>query len=370
MVVAFSLVLLVVMYARESFVLWDKANDQPIEMASVYTTSNGTAQSTFSDRQGRVNVNFTYDSLTVSHMNYRRVCLKALPDTLFMEQSFRQLPEVVVSPGAEPEWIRPLLMEFVKTKREKYKHNLVLAYNYQTQNVGDSTLYKFMSKGLLRKNKLFEVSPSESVITFRDRTAGCDYSNLKNTLYHDFVSDMDKGFVKEHEFHVDDDADCLDANVVRINFRSRKDEDDIGYICIDTVRNVVLRAKRTTGLKYNVGNRTSPLVRASFFSLYGLQYKDWQIEVESEYHSSGYGWYLSRSHYLNFIQEVFNGKKRKGDMVYNMTSTYSAVPYDGDVERVSFLELPAPFVMKIIMSGKERKQEERLQNVSKEYVLY
>lgn len=112
MVVAFSLVLLAAMYARESFVLWDKANDQPIEMASVYTTSNGTAQSTFSDRQGRVNVNFTYDSLTVSYMNYRRVCLKALPDTLFMEQSFRQLPEVVVSPGAEPEWIRPLLVAY------------------------------------------------------------------------------------------------------------------------------------------------------------------------------------------------------------------------------------------------------------------
>lgn len=369
----FGLAVLMSILAQKSFVLWDKTSGIPIPMASAYTTSNGTVKSAFSDEMGRVVLNFTFDSLTVSHVNYQKISLTAVPDTLFLEQSVNLLQEVIVFPASEPEWIRPLLMDFIKTKDEKYKDSSVLGYNYETENIGDSTLYKFVSKGLLRRNKLFEISPSESVITYRDHTAGCDYSNLKNTFYHDFVSDMDKGFVKGHRFYVDEDTDASAPDIIRINFKSKKkDVDDAGYICIDTVQNVILRARRTTGLKYNVSNRTSPLVRASFSGLYGLQYKDWKTDVQSEYRFSGDSWYLSRCHYLNFIHETFDGKKRKGDSVYNMTSTYTAVPYDEDEnkERVTFLELPKPFAMKIIMSGKERHQEEKLQSVEKKYVIY
>ena len=56
----------------------------------------------------------------------------------------------------------------------------MLRYDYQTQNISDTVLYRFVSKGLVRKKKLFEVHPMESIITFtfKDQTAGCDYSNL------------------------------------------------------------------------------------------------------------------------------------------------------------------------------------------------
>lgn len=362
---------LVSILAQKSFVLWDKASNTPIPMASVYTTSNGNVKSAFSDEMGRVNINFTFDSLIVSHINYQKASLTTVPDTLFMEQSVNLLQEVVVVPSSEPNWIKPMLMNFIKTKDEKYKTSTVLCYNYETENLGDSTLYQFISKGLLRKNKLFEISPSESIITYRDNTAGCDYNNLKNTLYHDFVTDMDKGFVKGHKFYVDDYTDDLAPNVVRINFISKKqDVDDTGYICLDTVQNVILRSKRTTGLKYNLSNRTSPLLRASFYSIYGLQYKDWEIDVESEYQLAGADWYLSRCHYWNFTHQTFDGKKGKGEVIYNMTSTFTAAPYNETIKGVSFLELPRPFTMKVIMSRKERHQEEELQSVEKEYVLY
>ena len=39
-------------------------------------------------------------------------------------------------------------------------------------------------------------------------------------------------------------------------------------------------------------------------------------------------------------------------------------------EGTEFLLLPQPFAMKIIMSKKERRQEESLQNVKKEYNVY
>lgn len=364
------IILISSLYAQNSFVIWDKSAASPISMASIYTTSNGTVKSVFSDESGCVSINFKYDSLTVSHINYQKICLKTLPDTLFMEQSVNLLHEVVVTPVAEPEWIRPMLLEFVKTKKKKYRNDLTLNYSYTTQNVGDSSLYIFSSQGLLRKNKLFEIFPVQSTITFHDKTAGCDYSNLKNTLYHDFVSDMDKKFVNEHKYFVDYETDDLDENVVRIFFSTRKDSEDTGYICIDTVQNVIVRVKRATGLSYNVKNRTNTLMRSVFNKAYGHEYKNWQIEVDCEYQSSGSSWYLSRCNYANFINEEFDFKKKRGNSIYNMTSTFTSTPCSDTVHDLVFLEIPEPFTMKIIMSGKEKKQEEKLQNVNREYITY
>lgn len=356
--------------AGKSFVLWDQSNDLPIHMASVYTTSGGSVKSTFSDEHGRVNVNFVFDSLIVSHINFRKITLTCLPDTLYMKQSIPQLPELVVEPDDEPSWVRPMLMNFIKTYSDKYRHHMILEYQYETQNIGDSTLYKFSSRGLLKKTNICEISPIESIITFRDRTAGCDYSNLKNTLYHDFVTDLNQKFVKEHYFYVNDDADDSADSVVRIYFKSKKGLPDNGYICMDTTRNIIIRAKRSTGLKFNVINRTKALVRATFSGIYGQRYKDWQITIESEYKPHNGNLYLSRCLYSNFIQEEYDSRMRKGESTYNMSSTYSAAPYNGDMGNANFMELPKPFAMKIIASRKESRQEERLQTVNKKYVFY
>ncbi|MGP1493111.1 MAG: hypothetical protein ACTTJJ_06835 [Prevotella fusca] len=339
--------------------------------ASVYTTYMGKVRSTFSDQQGRVVVDFAFDNLTVSHINYQKESVKVLPDTLFMVQSTQLLSEVVVSPVGEPAWVRPMLMGFVKTKARKYRNVGVQRYAYQTQNVGDTVLYRFASNGLVRKNEYFEISPLENVITFKDKSAGCDYGNLKNTLYHDFVSDMDEKFVKEHKFYVDNESEDLGANVVRILFKSKKDWKDSGYLCIDTLQNAILRAKRSTGLAYNVQHRTNALVRSTINAMYGHKYKDWQIDIEAVYQQADNYFYLSSCRYSNYIQEVFDGKKKRVE-VYNVTSIYEAQPCQKDMvgEDAVFLLLPRPFAMKIIVSKKESRQEELLQNVKKAYHIY
>ena len=366
------LCLSVTSFAQKTFVIWDKANNIPVSIASVYTTYMGKVRSTFSDQQGRVVVDFAFDNLMISHINYQKESVKVLSDTLFMEQSMQLLSEVVVSSAGEPSWIKPMLMEFVKTKAKKYGSNGVLRYEYQTQNVGDTVLYRFLSKGLIRKKELFEISPLENVITFKDKSAGCDYSNLKNTLYHDFVSDMDEKFVKEHRFYVDNESESLGVNVVRILFKSKKDWKDSGYLCIDTLQNVILRAKRSTGLAYNVQHRTNALVRSTINAMYGHKYKDWQIDIEAVYQQADNYFYLSSCRYSNYIQEEFDGKKKKGVEAYNVTSIYEAQPCQKNKmsEGTEFLLLPQPFAMKIIVSKKERKQEELLQDVEKEYNVY
>ena len=370
----FSIVFLclsVTSFAQKAFVIWDKANKIPVSRASVYTTYMGKVRSTFSDQQGRVVVDFAFDNLTVSHINYQKESVKVLLDTLFMEQSTQLLSEVVVSPAGEPAWIKPMLMDFIKTKAKRYEGNGILRYEYQTLNVGDTVL-RFVSNGLIRKKKYFEISPLENVITFKDKSAGCDYSNLKNTLYHDFVSDMDEKFVKEHKFYVDNESEDLGANVVRILFKSKKDWKDSGYLCIDTLQNAILRAKRSTGLAYNVQHRTNALVRSTINAMYGHKYKDWQIDIEAVYQQADNYFYLSSCRYSNYMQEEFDGKKKKGVEVYNVTSIYEAQPCQKNKmsEGTEFLLLPQPFAMKIIVSKKERKQEELLQDVKKEYNVY
>ena len=69
-IIAVFLFLSTGLYAQKFFVLWDKVNNIPVSRASVYTTYQGKVKSTFSDQQGRVNLDFTFDSLTVSHINY------------------------------------------------------------------------------------------------------------------------------------------------------------------------------------------------------------------------------------------------------------------------------------------------------------
>ena len=55
-----------------------------------------------------------------------------------------------------------------------------------------------------------------------------------------------------------------------------------------------------------------------------------------------------------------------------MTSIYKAQPYqEGSAgDNRAYLILTKPFAMKIIISKKETKQEEMLQNIKKEYQIY
>lgn len=158
-VIAACLLFFAMGHAQRSFVLWDKVNDIPVSRASIYTTCHGKVKSTFSDQQGHADIDFAFDSLTVSHINYHKICVKTLPDTLFMEQTIQILSEIVVRPAGEPAWIKPMLENFVKTKEDRYKNNVMLRYDYQTQNISDTVLYRFVSKGFVRKKKLFEVHP-------------------------------------------------------------------------------------------------------------------------------------------------------------------------------------------------------------------
>lgn len=356
--------------AQKSCILWDKEYNIPVNKASVYTATNGNVKSTTSNEQGRVVVDFDFDKLTISHIGYKSLVINSLSDTLFLEPNSQLLTEIIVCRG-EPKWIRPMLKQFIKLKTNLYACQEIMNYDYYTQNIGDTTLYKFESKGFIRKGNLFEIFPLQSTITYKDKTAGCDYGNLKNTLYHDFVTDMDNDFIKEHKFYVDDNQNSDKKDVVRILFKSQKTVKDSGYFCIDTVRYVVLSAARYTGLKYNVRNRTTSMNRAIVNAFYGHKYRDWQIDYQVEYKKKGNKYYLSNCRYSNYIINEYDKTKLRGTHFYHVISSYSAEPYSEEhFDENAFFALPKPFAMKIIMSKKETKMEKLLQSVNKNYIIY
>ena len=78
----------------------------------------GKVRSTFSDQQGRVVVDFAFDNLMISHINYQKESVKVLSDTLFMEQSMQLLSEVVVeSCGGSHHGLNPCCWILLRRKQ-------------------------------------------------------------------------------------------------------------------------------------------------------------------------------------------------------------------------------------------------------------
>ena len=218
-------------------VLWDATNHMPVSHAGVFTTDKGKVKSTFSDEHGIVFVDFPFNKLEISHVNYEHLDVSLLGDTIFLVPSVYLIGEVTVRPY-EPDWIRTKLEDFVKNKKHQYALIDTIKYRYTSQNLGGNSLYIFVSEGFAAHNENFLILPTNDTIIYKDKTAGCDFTNLKSILYHDFVTDLDDRFIKDHRFFVDEEYQEANRNIVRIGFKSTKYDKDSGTFLLDTINNV------------------------------------------------------------------------------------------------------------------------------------
>ena len=127
----------------------------------------------------------------------------------------------------------------------------------------------------------------------------------------------------------------------------------------------IIEAARFTGLKYNIKNRTNPLVLATLNAFYGHRYKDWQIDYLVTYKKYANKYYLENCRYSNYMVEDIDYKEVKGAYFYHVKSTYKEAPKTVVLTQDKFLHIPKPFATKIIMSKRETNQEKALQNVDK-----
>ena len=350
-------------------VLWDATNHMPVSHAGVFTTDKGKVKSTFSDEHGIVSVDFPFNKLEISHVNYEHLDVSLLGDTIFLVPSVYLIGEVTVRPY-EPDWIRTKLEDFVKNKKHQYALIDTIKYRYTSQNLGGNSLYIFVSEGFAAHNENFLILPTNDTIIYKDKTAGCDFTNLKSILYHDFVTDLDDRFIKDHRFFVDEEYQDANRNIVRIGFKSTKYDKDSGTFLLDTINNVIVKAQRSTGLEYNVKDKTNALVRSTFSFFAGHKFKAWDIDYEVQYDRNGDSWYVGNCRYNNLMCDEFKSNKFREQFTH-ISSVYEAAPSNQpNLSSGKFIVLTEPYVMMIVRSKKERINEEALQKVPKIYKIY
>lgn len=363
--------------SAQTCVVVDEESGVPISHASLYTRHAGVFHSVTTDEQGRATVSFPFTTLTLSHLNYERTKVSRLTDTLTMKPKYRSTGEVVVR-YREPSWIRPLLRRFVKQKEAMYRRvGRVMLYRYTSQRIGNNDYYHYLSDGWLRQGeKNYDLSQSDGRITAIDSTLLTDISNLRRLLYEDFVSEMDADFIKKHLFYVNGEYKGA-KDEVELAFRDKKRRGDRGAFVIDTVRCVILSARRTLATDANKHLRTKPFMLSVQRMLSGYKILQWEAISHFSYTADSQGVYFpSEGGYKFFFQseektpdedgEAF--LKEIGGSFTNMESRLSIQPASSSPADSTWMWLPRPWYLKFLSDG-ERTHEVRLAHLPATFTL-
>lgn len=273
-------------------VIIDKETHRPIPGVSIYVDGIEPALvSMSSDAFGRISVP-AVKKVRLSHTSYDpvEIMVKDIRDTIFLTQKNVQLPEVVVV-GRESEWVKRALWRFLEQRGNNYlTKELKRSYDYASLTYGENDScgdYSYESQGNiifypLESRELPRISTHENVVYSRDSTSTGDFANLRRMIHEDMVNDIDKRFIKEHQYWHNEDYVVDNPSIVQIRFRSKKFNSDEGYLVMDTLKNVILEGYRATGRDYNTRRLISATARNAM-SLLGLRYTDFNIRKHYHY---------------------------------------------------------------------------------------
>ena len=271
---------------EQKVVVADAVSHMPIAHASLYTKEAGAFHAAITAEDGHAVITFTFHHLTVSHLNYEKRRISLLTDTIWLKPKSFVTPEVVVT-SKEPEWIRPLLRQFVKNKDKLYFNRAdTVGYDYESQSIDTGSVYRYHSKGLLRltasPGNRYRFAQREGIIYSPDSLRLTDTNNLRRILYEDFVADFDAAFVRNHRFFVNGDYTGK-ANEVQLVYRNPKRSDDHGSFVIDTARCVILRANSYRGLQSNLAAKVGKARYKLFHALTGYTIDGWTVDYHVVY---------------------------------------------------------------------------------------
>ena len=350
-------------------VVVDILTRQPIPYVSIYTKNTDSVLGSMSNEQGQFSINFSFNTLFLSHINYEKIELKKgnIQDTIFLTPSTVLLNEVVVS-NRQPKWINNVLSRVIKNKGNNYQTlEKTLSYNYETYTLTDSNGYAFRSNGnivfpKLKKNAQFKIDAQKNTIKYKDKTAGVDFSNLKRMLYDDFIIQFDNKFIKDYDFKLNSFFKSQDDNIIQLLFTSKKFKDDDGFIVLDTLNNVIIEAEKNSGTEFNIKRQTSSILRNAAVSR-GFNYNTWITKSNTKYKKIGQSYYICECKYKFYMKTSTINKNI--DAKY-FTSIESKLSFDNKIEKVSkeLKIIPKPYYIVAIMSKQMRLQEEALKKVA------
>ncbi len=351
----------------------DKESLQPIPYVSIYTKDNDAVLGAMSDENGQFSLDFPFQTLFFSHINYEKIELKKenFKDTVFLTPASILLSEVVVS-NKQPLWINRVLLKVMEQKAINYQTSeKTFSYNYETYTLTDSNGYAFNSNGNIviprfSQNPQFQIDAQKNTIKYKDKTAGVDFSNLRRMMYDDFVINFDNKFIKENNFNQNMSYQNKNTNIIQLVFTSKKFQDDEGYIVLDTLNNVIIEVERNSGTDYNIKNQTSWFLRNAAKSTLGFTYNTWITKSNTKYTKIGQSYYISECKYKFYMKTTT--KNKKVDSQY-FTSTESKISINDKVISPSnkFEKLPKPYYLVAIMTKQMRLEEDALNKVSVKY---
>ena len=369
--------------AQRHVVIADALTHEPVAQASLYARSEGLFRSAISNDYGHASISFSFQKLTISHLNYERKIVNSLSDTIFLNPRFRQTAEVVIT-NREPAWIRQKLQQVVKQKKTLYFHTpRTLAYDYQTQSIADRSYYRFNSTGLIlmksSQQKQYAIRQQQSEIVALDSTCLTDMVNLRRMLYEDFVWELDAGFIRNHRFNENGDFKGRNKNEIELIFRSKSHNDDRGRIVVDTARCVILSARRTTGTDTNKSERAPKFLLTWSWMMTGYKIDKWKREYQVQYADTEDGLYPTEVAYKFYMENTDHDTdkdseeylRQTGGGFPNMEATLKLKPTldNMSADSTHWLTLPTSWYLRL-SSDEERQQEVELSNLPTTFHKY
>ncbi|MDR3653462.1 MAG: carboxypeptidase-like regulatory domain-containing protein [Paludibacter sp.] len=348
-------------------VIADKATHQPIPYVSVYTKSGDNVFGEMSNEQGQFTVDFPFQTLFFSHINYQKIELtkENLRDTVFLTPTSVLISEIVVR-SSEPTWIPRILNEVVKQKNKNYQNTeKQFAYNYESYTLGDSSGYAFKSKGNLLVPKLsgnpqYYIDARNNIIKYKDKTAGVDFTNLKTMLYADFMTYFNAKFIKNNTFKQNPLFQSSSPYLVQLRFNDKKDLANEGYVVIDTLNKVVVESAHNTDTGYNIKNNTTLFSKVMSPKL-GIKYTLWITKSHTKYSKQGGSYYIAESTYKFSLRKTI--KNKKTDAQYFTTIESKVSLNNQPVKTTKMIALIKPFNAITFYTKKMQSNEAALNKV-------
>lgn len=321
-------------------------------------------------------------------------------DSSFQIAHVRTMQEVLVR-AEEPTWIRAKLKQFIKERAMNYQtepHFSEYCFRYRDMGsdvqrgekrlVTDSlTSNRFESQGLMlvpsmaqmRDDSLFKIVPEQNIVygtntTFASQPDSIylNWSHLNDMLYDNLIQTLDRSFLRQHRFAVNEHFEHPSHHVVQLIFWSKKYALDRGYLNIDTARCVVLEVERHSGLecaKAEYGNSFALGLLRLFLK---TELKDWTVNLRAAYDEDGRPREFRHHIHRHFTTWSDTKKKRREWIDSNSTveTTLIIRPSTRTANSEALIDIyPSKHVEIVNSKSRKYKMQQRLANVHREYRL-
>lgn len=362
-------------FAQTNGVIVDSKTLLPIPFVSIYTKGKD-VQGTMGDESGKYSVDFDYDTIYFSHVNYALTPLvkNSEGDTIRMSPTIHIMPDVVIT-VRDNKWIEELMKQIVENKSKNYlQKEAEFNYSFEIKSLSDSSGYAFNSYGYMlspqySQKEAYRICPISNVVKYKDETAGKDFMQLRRSVYNKFINDFDKGFIKKHDFSLTSYSDEGNENLLQFTFKSKKEENR-GYIVVDTLKKAIVEFEQKAGTDYNVKSNTSAFTRMTFSKMKGVNYTTWETVIRGQYSLIDDSYYLTDCRYQFYQQHEHKEGKENKTSFANIESRLTMSPNELELTGCDWLKLPAPRYMTIIYSKSMRLEDEALEQVPTEYEFF